>query len=114
MHVVSRMYHFPKGEHVLIELLQASAPTPVVLATYETSAKDFLYKASLSRLQYIGASHPIFLERTIDFPGIKPSLWLSACPTVVDVTGIVNAEIIQRYKKSQEERKKKRVLQFQQ
>ena len=79
------------GEHVLIELLQAHIPSPIILATYETSAKEFLYPYSTSLLQYVGLPRGLLLTRTVDFPGITPSLQITVSPSLVDVTGLVHA-----------------------
>ncbi|CAF4731547.1 unnamed protein product [Rotaria socialis] len=64
-------------EHVLIELLQANGSSSVLLASYETSAKDFLHPYSSNRIQYVGLRRYVVLSRTIDFPGISPSLEFS-------------------------------------
>jgi hypothetical protein len=82
---------FSIGEHVLIELLQSGTSSPVVLASYETSAKDFLYPYSSDRIQYTGLRRYILLSRTIDFPGISPSFEFSVSPSIDDVTGIRRA-----------------------
>jgi len=82
---------FSIGEHVLIELLQSGTPSPVILASYETSAKDFLYPYSSDRIQYTGLRRYILLSRTIDFPGISPSFEFSVSPSIDDVTGIKRA-----------------------
>jgi len=61
------------------------------LASYETSAKDFLYPYSSDRIQYTGLRRYILLSRTIDFPGISPSFEFSVSPSIDDVTGIKRA-----------------------
>lgn len=63
----------------------------MVLARYETSAKDFLYPYSYDRVQYTGLRRYILLNRTIDFPGVSPSLEFSVSPSIDDVTGIRRA-----------------------
>ncbi|CAF3135132.1 unnamed protein product [Rotaria sp. Silwood2] len=75
-------------EHALFELLQTNVPSPVILASYETSAKDFLYPYSYDRVQYTGLNRYILLSRTVDFPGIAPSLEFTVSPSIDDVTGI--------------------------
>jgi hypothetical protein len=82
---------FNIGEHVLIELLQTGISSPVVLASYETSAKDFLYPYSYDRVQYTGLRRYVLLSRTIDFPGVSPSFEFSVSLSVDDVTGIKRA-----------------------
>ncbi|CAF4324907.1 unnamed protein product [Rotaria socialis] len=74
-------------EHVLIELLQANGSSSVLLASYETSAKDFLHPYSSNRIQYVGLRRYVVLSRTIDFPGISPSLEFSVSPSVDVMTG---------------------------
>jgi hypothetical protein len=76
------------GEHVLIELIQNDVPSPILLASYETTAKDFLYPYSSDRIEYTGLRRYVLLSRTIDFPGISPSLEFSTSPSIDDVTGI--------------------------
>jgi hypothetical protein len=76
------------GEHVLIELIQNDVPSPILLASYETTAKDFLYPYSSDRIEYTGLRRYILLSRTIDFPGISPSLEFSTSPSIDDVTGL--------------------------
>ncbi|CAF1211647.1 unnamed protein product [Adineta steineri] len=75
-------------EHILIELIQKDFPTPVLLASYEACAKDFLYPYSWERIEYTGLRRYVLLNRTIDFPGISPSFEFSTSPTVDDVTGV--------------------------
>jgi hypothetical protein len=75
----------------LIELLQTGVSSPIVLASYETSAKDFLYPYSYDRVQYTGLRRYILLSRTVDFPGVSPSFEFSVSPSVDDVTGIKRA-----------------------
>jgi hypothetical protein len=75
----------------LIELLQSAVPSPVLLASYETSAKDFLYPYSYDRVQYTGLRRYILLNRTIDFPGISPSFEFTVSPSIDDVSGIKKA-----------------------
>jgi len=75
----------------LIELIQTGIPSPVVLASYETSAKEFLYPYSYDRVQYTGLRRYILLSRTVDFPGISPSFEFSVSPSIDDVTGIKRA-----------------------
>ncbi|CAF2111466.1 unnamed protein product [Rotaria magnacalcarata] len=74
-------------EHVLIELLQANGSSSVLLASYETNAKDFLHPYSSDRIQYVGLRRYVVLSRTIDFPGISPSLEFSVSPSVDAMTG---------------------------
>jgi hypothetical protein len=76
----------------LIELLQSNVPSPILLASYETSAKDFLYPSSADRVQYTGLRRYILLSRTIEFPGVSPSMEFSISPSVDDVTGIIRAK----------------------
>ncbi|UJR20723.1 hypothetical protein I4U23_023845 [Adineta vaga] len=75
-------------EHVLIELIQKDFPTPILLASYEASAKDFLYPYSWDRLEYTGLRRYVLLNRTIEFPGISPSFEFSTSPSIDDVTGV--------------------------
>ncbi|CAF0793374.1 unnamed protein product [Adineta ricciae] len=75
-------------EHVLIELIQKDFPTPILLASYEASAKDFLYPYSWDRLEYTGLRRYVLLNRTVEFPGISPSFEFSTSPSVDDVTGV--------------------------
>lgn len=79
------------GEHVLIELLESGSSTPVVLASYETSAKDFLYPYSYDRVQYTGLRRFILLNRTINFPGVSPSFEFTVSPSVDEISGIAKA-----------------------
>lgn len=79
------------GEHVLIELIQDDVPSPIVLASYEASARDFLYPYSWDRIEYTGLRRYVLLVRTIDFPGISPSFEFSTSPTLDDVTGLAYA-----------------------
>ncbi len=76
------------GEHVLIELIQKDFPTPILLANYETTAKDFLYPYSWDRIEYTGLRRYVLLSRTINFPGISPSFEFSTSPSIDDVTGL--------------------------
>ena len=76
------------GEHVLIELIQNDFPSPILLASYEACAKDFLYPYSSNRIEYTGLHRYILLTRTIDFPGISPSFEFSTSPSMDDVTGL--------------------------
>ncbi len=76
------------GEHVLIEFIQNDVPSPILLASYETTAKDFLYPYSSDRIEYTGLRRYVLLTRTIDFPGISPSFEFSTSPSIDDVTGI--------------------------
>ena len=73
---------FHVGEHVLIELLQANGSAPTVLASYETSAKDFLYPYSWDRIQYTGLRRYVLLSRTVDFPGVSPSFEFTVSPSI--------------------------------
>lgn len=75
----------------MIELLQTGVSSSVVLASYETSAKEFLYPYSYDRVQYTGLRRYILLNRTIDFPGISPSFEFSVSPSIDDVTGLKRA-----------------------
>lgn len=75
----------------MIELLQVGISSPVVLASYETSAKEFLYPYSYERVQYTGLRRYILLNRTVDFPGVSPSFEFSVSPSIDDVTGIKRA-----------------------
>ncbi|CAF2403414.1 unnamed protein product [Rotaria sp. Silwood2] len=75
-------------EHILIELIQNDIPSPILLASYETRAKDFLYPYSSNRIEYTGLRRYVLLTRTIDFPGISPSFEFSTSPSVIDVTGL--------------------------
>ncbi|CAF0895959.1 unnamed protein product [Rotaria sp. Silwood1] len=84
-------------EHVLFELLQTNVPTPVILASYERSAKDFLYPYSHDRVQYTGLNRYIILNRTIDFPGITPSLEFTVNASVDDITGIAKSIKTHKY-----------------
>lgn len=84
---------------MLIELMQASTPSPVVLATYETSAKEFLYPFSTSRVQHVGLRRNVLLSRTIDFPGVTPSLEFIVSPSVDDVSGIAAAKKTRKSRK---------------
>ncbi|CAF5182370.1 unnamed protein product, partial [Rotaria sp. Silwood1] len=84
-------------EHVLFELLQTNVPTPVILASYERSAKDFLYPYSYDRVQYTGLNRYIILSRTIDFPGITPSLEFTVNASVDDITGIAKSIKTHKY-----------------
>lgn len=76
------------GEHVLIELIQNDLPTPILLASYEATAREFLYPYSADRVTYTGLRRYVLMTRTIDFPGISPSLEFSTSPSVDDVTGL--------------------------
>jgi len=58
------------------------------LASYETTARDFLYPYSSDRIEYTGLRRYILLNRTVDFPGISPSLEFSTSPSIDDVTGL--------------------------
>jgi hypothetical protein len=58
------------------------------LASYETTAKDFLYPYSWARIEYMGLRRYVLLSRTIDFPGISPSFEFSTSPSIDDVTGL--------------------------
>ena len=69
-------------------MIQTDLPTPILLASYETTAKDFLYPYSSDRIEYTGLRRYILLNRTIDFPGISPSLEFSTSPSIDDVTGL--------------------------
>ncbi|CAF0971233.1 unnamed protein product [Adineta ricciae] len=71
-----------KREHVLVELLQANGSAPTVLASYETSAKDFLYPYSWDRIQYAGLRRYVLLSRTVDFPGVSPSFEFTVSPSI--------------------------------
>lgn len=57
------------------------------MASYEIPAKNFLYPYSSDRIEYTGLRRYVLLNRTIDFPGISPSLEFSTSPSVDDVTG---------------------------
>ncbi len=72
----------------MIEFIQKDFPTPVLLASYEASAKDFLYPYSWNRIEYTGLRRYVLLGRTIEFPGISPSFEFSTSPSIDDVTGI--------------------------
>ncbi len=69
------------------------------MASYETSAKDFLYPYSTARIQYAGVRRQILLGRTIDFPGVAPSLEFIVSPSVDDATGITSAIKTHKYTK---------------
>jgi hypothetical protein len=58
------------------------------LASYETTAKEFLYPYSWDRVEYTGLRRYVLLSRTIDFPGISPSFEFSTSPSIDDVTGL--------------------------
>ena len=58
------------------------------MASYEASAKDFLYPYSWDRLEYTGLRRYVLLNRTVEFPGISPSFEFSTSPSVDDVTGL--------------------------
>ncbi|UJR28900.1 hypothetical protein I4U23_010118 [Adineta vaga] len=77
-----------KREHVLIELLQANGSSPILLASYETSAKDFLYPHSWERIQYMGLRRYVLLSRTIDFPGVSPSFEFTVSPSIDETRGL--------------------------
>jgi hypothetical protein len=72
----------------LIELIQKDIPSPILLASYETTARDFLYPYSSDRIEYTGLRRYVLLSRTIDFPGISPSFEFSTSPSLDDVTGL--------------------------
>ena len=76
------------GEHILIELIQNDVPSPILLASYETTAKDFIYPYSSDRIEYAGLRRYVLLTRTVDFPGISPSFEFSTSPSIDDVTGL--------------------------
>ncbi len=61
------------------------------MASYETSAKDFLYPHSWERIQYTGLRRYVLLSRTIDFPGVSPSFEFTVSPSVDDITGFRKA-----------------------
>ena len=69
-------------------MIQNDFPSPILLARFETTAKDFLYPYSSIYIEYIGLRRYVLLSRTIDFPGISPSFEFSTSPSVVDVTGL--------------------------
>ncbi|CAF0802820.1 unnamed protein product [Didymodactylos carnosus] len=78
-------------EHILIELVQISVNSSydtVVLASFETSAKEFLYPNSYARPQYHGLKRYVLLSRTIDFPGISPSFEFCTTTSITEITGI--------------------------
>lgn len=58
------------------------------MASYETSAKEFLYPYSAVRIQYTGLRRYIILNRTLEFPGTNPSLEFTVSPSVDDISGI--------------------------
>ncbi|CAF3610539.1 unnamed protein product [Rotaria sordida] len=84
-------------EHILFELLQTNVSSPVILATYETSTKDFLYPYSYDRVQYTGLHRYILLSRTVNFPGAAPSLEFTVSPSIDDVTGIAKSIKTRKY-----------------
>jgi hypothetical protein len=61
------------------------------LASYETSAKDFLYPHSSERTHYTGGRRHILLSRTIDLSGVSPTLEFMVSLAIDDVTGIISA-----------------------
>ena len=58
------------------------------MASYETTAKEFLYPYSWDRIEYTGSRRYVLLTRTVDFPGISPSFEFSTSPSIDDVTGL--------------------------
>lgn len=84
----SSYWEYFSGEHVLIEFIQKDLPSPILLASYETTAREFLYPYSADRVTYMGLRRYVLLTRTIDFPGISPSLEFSTSPSIDDVTGL--------------------------
>ncbi|CAF0732099.1 unnamed protein product [Adineta steineri] len=76
-----------KREHVLIELLQSNGSSPILLASYETSAKDFLYPHSWDRIEYTGSRRYVLLSRTIEFPGVSPSFEFTLNPCLNEGSG---------------------------
>ncbi|CAF0814455.1 unnamed protein product [Rotaria sordida] len=83
-------------EHVLIELIQKDIPSPILLASYEARAKDFLYPHSSNRIEYTGLRRYVLLARTIDFPGISPCFEFSTTPSIDDITGLTLPTTIRR------------------
>ena len=67
------------------------------MATYETSAKHFLYPYSYDRVQYTGLHRYILLSRTVNFPGVAPSLEFTVSPSIDDVTGIAKSIKTRKY-----------------
>jgi len=84
-------------EHVLIELVQSHVPSSILLANYETSAKDFLYPYSAERIQYVGLRRYLLLSRTIDFPGVSPSFEFTVSPSFIELGG---AKKVRKVRKS--------------
>jgi len=72
--------------------LESGSSSPVILASFETSAKDFLYPYSYERVQYTGLRRFILLNRTVDFPGVSPSFEFTVSPSVDDISGLAKAK----------------------
>jgi hypothetical protein len=75
-------------EHVMIELFQTNGSTPIPLADYETSAKEFLYPYSSARLEYDGLPRALILNPTRNFPGaLSPSIEITLSTSIDEMPG---------------------------
>ncbi|XP_078488099.1 spermatogenesis-associated protein 6 isoform X2 [Ciona intestinalis] len=78
------------GESVRIELVQLTYPGGELLATYEDSAREFLFPTPRISPTYPGVDREVLLQRSYSFPGIAPKLEFSSRTIIKEVTSVTS------------------------